>query len=678
MTPTRHRAGLIGAGHISPYHAAALRRVAGVQLAGIYDADIRRAQALAARLGTTAVTSVEALAAEGADVMHVLTPPDTHAELAIEALRSGAHVLVEKPLATSVEDCERIGATAQRLGLRVCVDHSLLYDRRIRAALRTARSGGIGRVLSVDILRGAAYGPYTGGPLPPQYRSAGYPFRDLGVHQLYLFAAFLGPIEDVRADWSQSGGDPNLAYDEWYADVRCRDGRGHVHIAFNARPHQNLILVQGTRGILRIEQMSMLCTRRVAMPIPKAFERAANAYGESLQTVLQMTAGMAGALVGSVRQYDGVQRLVAEFYRSLDAGLPVPVSVEEATPIVGWVERIARVADASISTQSNDTSASAPVLVTGAAGALGSAVVERLRQQDRAVRAFVRRQSARAMPGEVQTVIGDLRDPEAVDRSVRGCRIVIHAGAAMRGNWAEQHSSTVIGTQNVIEACLRHGVEQLVYISSLSVVDWAGNATPEPISESSPLEPRAQLRGAYTRAKLEAEQLVRRAVSESGLRAVILRPGQIVGGKLPLLNDAIARRLFGHHIVLGDGGLQPPLVCMDDVVDGICSAMERTLVDGEVIQLVDDELPTQNDILNAIAAGGSKPLRIPRSVVFALASLSELACLPLRRASPFSRYRLRSALARRSYRSQHADRLLAWKPRIGVRGVMSPDASGAG
>ena len=85
-------------------------------------------------------------------------------------------------------------------------------------------------MVSVDILRSSAYPPYPGGPLPPQYRTAGYPFRDLGVHALYLFQAFLGPIEHVEADWTSLGGDPNLAYDEWRAQVRCRDGLGPLAV----------------------------------------------------------------------------------------------------------------------------------------------------------------------------------------------------------------------------------------------------------------------------------------------------------------------------------------------------------------------------------------------------------------------------------------------------------------
>ena len=674
MESIRHRVGFIGAGHISPYHAAALRRIPGVQLAGIYDADSSRSRSLAAKLGTRSVSSLEGLAREGVDVIHVLTPPETHAQLALAAIDLGAHVLVEKPLATDVHDCERIASAARKGGLQVCVDHSLLYDLQIKRAIEAVRSGAVGRVISVHILRGAEYPPYEGGPLPPQYRSAGYPFRDLGIHQLYLLAAFLGPIEDVCADWYSVGGDPNLTFDEWRAEVRCRDGRGHVQISFNARPLANTIIVQGTKGALRVEQMSMYSTKRASSALPKAAERVVNAYGESWQSFAGVSSGVAGFLRKKLRQYDGVQRLIAEFYRTLDEGLPVPVSAEDAMPIVYWVERVARAADAEASFQARvdtRTEACVPVLVTGAAGALGSAIVERLRARGNRLRVFVRRRSARAMEEGMEIATGDLGDPRAVDDAVRGAEIVVHAGAATSGSWIEQHTSTVVGTRNVIEACLRNGVRQLVYISSLSVVDWAGARRGEPITENSPLEPRPQLRGAYTRAKLEAEILVRRAVAEQGLRAVILRPGQIFGGKLPIVNAAVAREILGRRIVLGDGTLRLPLVYMDDVVDAVCAAIDRQLIGGEIVQLVDTALPTQNEILRAVFGVRVKTVRVPRAAVFALGWLSEIVLKPLRRASPISRYRLRSALARRTYSSGNAESLLNWKPRVGVYAGMT-------
>jgi 2-alkyl-3-oxoalkanoate reductase len=668
----RYRVGFVGAGHISAFHAAALRRIPGVELVGIYDTDGERCRRAAQSTGTRAMPSFRAFRDEGVDVIHILTPPDTHAALTLAALEMGAHVLVEKPLATDVEDCRRVAETAAARGLRVCVDHSLLYDIQIRRALNCVRAGKLGRVISVDILRSADYPPYEGGPLPPQYRSAGYPFRDLGVHQLYLLKEFLGPIEDVRARWFILGGDPNLTFDVWWMDVTCRDGSGSARISFNARPLQNMIFVQGTKGTLRVDVMSMNSALRVATPLPKTIERLFNAYAESLQTALDVSGSAIGFARKSIRQYHGVQELVIDFYRTLHQGSPVPVSVEDAIPVVDWTERVARAADADCTMRKASVPRledQTPILVTGAAGALGSAFVDRLRSQGKHFRIFIRRRTADT-PSGIEVVTGDLGDPVAVDSAVRGARIVVHIGAAMKGSWTVHNASTVIGTQNVINACLRHGVEQLIYISSLSVVNWAGERPGTPISESSPLERFADARGAYTRAKLKAESLVREACQKEKLRAVILRPGQIFGGKLPLINDAVARKVGKYRIVLGNGRLRLPLVFIDDVIDGICAAIDLRLTGGQIIQLVDGDLPSQNEILERFLDSRSRIVHIARPIVFALGWFSEILFMLLKRQSPFSRYRLRSALADRTYVSEYATTILGWHPQVGVTAGM--------
>jgi len=668
LVKVRHRVGFVGAGYISFFHAAAIRRIPAIELAGVYDIDPRRCEQTARALGTCAVSSLESLRDRGADVIHVLTPPETHADVAVASLELGAHVLVEKPLATDTDDCRRIQAAAARNGLRVCVDHSLLFEPQIMRGLRAVHAGSIGRIVSVDILRSAEYPPYEGGPLPPQYRSAGFPFRDLGVHQLYLLQAFLGPIEDVRADWSSEGGDPNLFFDEWRLQVRCRSGFGNVQISFNVRPIQNIIIVQGTKGVLRIDQMTMFSTRRAAMPLPKMIERVLNAYTESIQTMVQIPRSAVGFVRGGMRQHLGVQALIADFYRTLDENLPVPVSVEQAIPIVDWTERVARAADADAAKSSRLSAgdANAQTVLTGAAGAVGAAVVERFQAQGTPFRVFVRRSAAAQVPRGVHATFGDLGDPDAVDRAIAGARTVIHIGAAMTGNWTRQRTSTVIGTNNVVEACLKHRVDQLIYISSLSVVDWAGNHNGTPITEASPLEPYPERRGAYTQAKLQAELIVRDAVKNRGLRAVILRPGQIFGGTLPLVNSAVARRVGKWHVVLGDGTLRLPLVHMEDVVDAICSAMARHLTGGEIVQLVDANLPQQNQLLKRELGSSAKVVRVPRPVVFAAGWMSEVALRPMRRQSPVSRYRLRSALAHRTFVSQAAATLLDWSPKRGL------------
>jgi len=546
------------------------------------------------------------------------------------------------------------------------VNHSLLYDPQIKRALDAVKAGTLGTVVSVDILRGSEYPPYEGGPLPPWYRDAGYPFRDLGVHCLYLIQELLGPIQDVDATWSSLGGDPNLAFDEWRAMVRCARGLGQFQLSYNTKPMQSQLIIHGTKSVLRVDLFAMFHGKRSSTPLPKAAERLVNAFTDSIQPMIDVPIGVWKFVRKDVQSYQGLRDLVADFYRRLSAGEPPPVTVEDAAQVVKWVEKVARAADADHAARRDKfkLSPSVPFLVTGASGSLGKATVQRLLAAGHRVRAFVRRMPEHPQPN-VEYCFGNLGDPEAVDRAVRGAETVIHVGAAMKGGWPEHKGGTVVGTANVIASCQAHHVRQLVHISSMSVIDWAGSAGNGPVSEAAALEPRADERGAYTQAKLEAEKLVTEA-AKRGLPCVILRPGQIFGGGIALINGAVARNAGGRWLILGDGKLELPLVYIDDVVDAIMACVDRKLVGGEIIQIIDPECLTQEDVLKL--AGGQRPiLRVPRPVVFALGKLSEYPLGALGRQSPVAVYRLKSALARLRYESRRARDLLDWKPRVGVR-----------
>ena len=133
------------------------------------------------------------------------------------------------------------------------------------------------------------------------------------------------------------------------------------------------------------------------------------------------------------------------------------------------------------------------------------------------------------------------------------------------------------------------------------------------------------------------------------------------------MTGAVARSLGSRWLVLGDGKVRLPLVYIDDVVDAILLSLGGTSADGQVIQLIDPEPITQNDVL-AMTDDSKRPvLRIPRRVVFALGRQSEPVLGWLGRQSPIAEYRLRSALAIRSFDSTRAADLLGWSPRIGVR-----------
>ncbi|MEZ4404355.1 MAG: NAD-dependent epimerase/dehydratase family protein, partial [Kofleriaceae bacterium] len=609
--------------------------------------------------------SLEALVAAGANVIHVLTPPSSHGKVAKAALELGCDVLIEKPVTEDPAEGRALAALAAAKGKTVSVNHSLLYDPQVARALAAVRSGSLGQIVSVDILRGSEYPPFEGGPLPPHYRDAGYPFRDIGVHCLYLIQELLGPIEDVEASWRSLGGDPNLAYDEWRAVVRCQRGLGQFQLTWNVKPMQSQIIIHGTKGVLRVDLFAMFHGKRASTPLPKAAERLINAFTDSLQPLIDVPVGVFKFVTKEVKSYQGLRNLVADFYRRLAAGEPPPVTVEDAVNVVEWVERVARAADAehAAALAKFALSAAVPFLVTGASGSLGGAVLRRLVADGHRVRAMVRRLPSRVIDG-VEYAIGNLGDPAAVDRAVAGAETVIHVGAAMKGGWPEHLGGTVVGTANVIASCRRHAVTQLVHISSMSVIDWAGSVGKGVIDETAALEPRAEERGAYTRAKLEAEQLVT-AAAAAGLPCVILRPGQIFGGGIPLVNGAVARRAGGRWLILGDGQLELPLIYIDDVVDAILAAVAKRLTGGEIIQLIDGAQLKQRDVL--ALTGGGKSIAVPRPIVFGLGKLSELPLGALGKPSPIALYRLQSALARLTWGTGKAERLLGWTPRVGVR-----------
>jgi nucleoside-diphosphate-sugar epimerase/predicted dehydrogenase len=663
---------------ISEYHAAAVQALPEVDLIGVFDVDVRRAEARAAEWSTRAYVSLEALVEAGANVIHVLTPPSAHADMALEALDRGCHVLVEKPLAQTADDARRIGETAAARGLAATVNHSLLYDPQMLGALEQIRAGAVGEVVGVDVFRSQEYPPYQGGELPPHMRDVAYPWRDVGVHCLYVIEELLGRIVDVDAEWLSVGGNRDLAFDEWRAVVRCERGLGQFQLSWNAKPVESQIVIHGTRGVMRVDTFAMFRSRRALTPLPKAAERVVNAYAESLRPLAEVPISAWKFLRKEVQAYQGVRNLVADFYRRLSAGLPPPVAVDDAVVVVEWLERVARDVEADDAQRRARLrlSPSTEFLVTGASGSLGSAVIRRLRTERRSIRAFVRRVPERPLEG-VEYVIGNLGDPEAVERAVRGAEVVIHAGAAMSGAWPEHQCATVLGTQNVIDACRRLGVRQLVHVSSLSVVDWAGAADGEPISEVTPLEPRADERGAYTRAKLQAELAVAAAAAER-VPCVIIRPGVIFGGGIPLISPAVARRARERWVVLGTGRLTVPLVYIDDVVDAIMAAVGRRLVAGEVIHIVDDEHLTQDDILALAGTDRRDVVRVPRAVALTVGKLSEYPLGKLGRQSPIGVYRLRSAMARATFRSDRAEQLIGWRPRVGIReGIRRATNSGA-
>lgn len=182
-------------------------------------------------------------------------------------------------------------------------------------------------------------------------------------------------------------------------------------------------------------------------------------------------------------------------------------------------------------------------LVTGGGGFLGQAIVRGLLERGAGVRSFSRHEHDGLHALGVEQLRGDLVDPDAVSAAVQGSEVVFHVAArpGIWGDYEDYHRPNVIGTQNVIAACSRHGVRRLVYTSSPSVV-FDGRDL-EGVDESVPYPARFEAH--YPRTKALAEQQVR-AANGPDLATVSLRPHLIWGpGDNHLLPRLVARAKAG-------------------------------------------------------------------------------------------------------------------------------------
>jgi len=674
-TGSKLRVAIIGAGYVARYHIMALRRLDFVEIIAICDINTKLAGTLAATYGIGAVLSDPAdLVPMKPDAVYVLTPPSSHCALALQALDMGAHVFVEKPMAESVAECDAMIESAREKNLVLSVDHSDLFDPVIMKAIDEVKSGACGEVIAVDVLRSSEYPPYAGGPLPGMVRQGSYPFRDLGVHGLYVLEALLGPIEHLDVHYRATGTAPNLKFDEWHASASTAQGIGRLLLSWNVRPMQNRVIVHCTRGIIEADRFLQICRVRRVLPGPKFIGIVVTAFSNALRDVFRVPWNVLRFATKRLQPSPGIQRGAEEFARALHEGRAPPVSAEDGRRPIALMEVACAGADDKRTCELEARVVPLePVdaLVTGAAGFLGKAMVKALLARGQRVRVLIRRpmDEYNAESG-VQAVIGDLGDPRIVDHAVAGASVVYHVGAAMRGGPNDFEAGTVWGTRNVVDACLKHHTQKLVYVSSLSVLDHAGRNPAATMTESSSFEPHPDKRGAYTQTKLTAEAMVSDAICDHALPAVIVRPGQIIGPGAERVTPNGTLAIAGRWIAVGAPSQTLPLVYVDDVVDALLLASSEPAAVGKIFNIVDPEIVTQGDYLARVKGklgGELKLVRMPTGAFMTLAFGVEMLGKLLGRSVPLTRYRVRSLRPLANFDIGAAQTQLGWNPRVGLR-----------
>jgi len=307
------------------------------------------------------------------------------------------------------------------------------------------------------------------------------------------------------------------------------------------------------------------------------------------------------------------------------------------------------------------------VVVTGATGFLGRAVVQRLQREGVTVRAFVR--AGRTCEGDgVEFCEGDLCNESSIAAAVCGVDWVVHAGArvATTGKWEEFAEANIRGTRRVIRAARAAGVQRIVHISSLSVYDVAQDDVT--ITEDSPYESEANARGHYSRSKLAADRVALWEAAH-GAPVVVLRPGLLYGpGKRPPL----ARQSFGKagfKFILATPRYTLPFSYVDNVADAVLLALQVPDVVGKAFTVVDANVPQAELVAAYRAAAGERwrAVFLPVGLIAAVAWGVERGCRLARRRPPVTYHQIRRATRRAFYDCSRAAQLLGWRPAVGIQ-----------
>jgi predicted dehydrogenase len=187
------RLGVVGAGVMGYNHARVLAEMPGVTLVGVADPDEKQADFVRHTLGCAAVPDIADLLALGVDAVSIAAPTHLHRSVALAAIGHGVHALVEKPIASSVEEGREIIAAARRANVTLMVGHVERFNPAVQAIKEAIREEDI---LSIAITRV--------GPFPPRMSNVGVVI-DLAVHDIDLIGWFTGSeIVEVQPQLSST------------------------------------------------------------------------------------------------------------------------------------------------------------------------------------------------------------------------------------------------------------------------------------------------------------------------------------------------------------------------------------------------------------------------------------------------------------------------------------------
>lgn len=684
---------IVGCGLNSDYHINFIRSYPGAEIVGIVDKDENKARACSARFGIKDVySSIDALTRQvKPDVIHIVTPPQTHYSVAKEAIQAGCNVLIEKPLALNLKEATELFDLAEQQGVKVCAMHNHFYDPCMAKAHDLVQRGEVGEIMNVE----SYYGINTYIPalrdypapnvLPWIYTLPGGVYHDFMAHPLYVMLEYTGKPKEIKVMKKSHELLPQNMPDELKIVIDGERAFGTLTFSFAARPYLHFVRIYGNKMMVEVDINTMTIVTHPVSSLPKAAQKATYNLSESWQLFKSTTINVINFVRGKLKPYQGMKILIHRFYDSLQGKGDFPVTRQQALLVIEVMDEIWRqlrpeplqFAPIMSSHGSYPVTQKEKVLVTGGTGFLGKRLVAGLVTAGYPVRVLARKLSnieALKKKG-VEIYFGDVADKSSLEQAFDGVDVIVHAAAGTSGRQKDCETGTILGTRNILELCESKKVKKLVYISSCSVYGVADYKADQVVTEESSLERFPSKRGEYSASKQQAESFVVAAMEKSSFPIVILRPGTIYGPGGDFFTPMMGFSLFNKaFIVIGNGKFELPLVYIDNLVAAAIKAFQRGEVDNQIFNVVDSEKINKKEYMNKLIKKlypNARTIYFPFSLLYATVWSQEILCRFLKRSPFLTCYRLISSQRNIKYENSKLIEKLNWTPSVSVNDAVA-------
>jgi len=671
------KVGIIGCGQIARIHLRYISEYVSKDMIALCDKDLVRLEDFAQKSGVKNMYSEmdQLLRDFKPDVVHILTPPASHKAIAVKCLESGAHVFIEKPICITTEEADAIIAAGQKANRLVCVDHMRLFESPVIKAKEILRLGKIGGIVNVsagysyDFLKRVSTDP-AGRWIK---RLPGGAFFDVMPHPLCLLAEFLPEIKLEKSFYIKDKGG---IINELQCIFSSGNKTGTLHMSLNIFPLKNYLTIEGTRGVLHIDFRNFIMTLRRLTSVPNFVERITGNFSVGRQISLGTVSSMFKFLRGRLDPYAGQKVIIEQLYGAVVNNGVSPVTAQDARKLLELTRQIFADVEKEAESSAQEVKFSpADILVTGGTGFIGHWLVRRLVKEGYRVRVLSHRNlSAEEMEfcfgskDSVEVVSGDIYNYQDVEKACSGVRAVYHLAAALKGDWNYHLDTTITGTRNILTAAAKTGVTHFIYASTLNVYNAHKYPHNGSIDENFPFEEMPEKRGAYSHAKLKAEQLVREYMDKGGMAITVFRPGLVYGQGAMVFGKDIGIRIGKRIVVvLGLGFRKLPFVYVDNLVDALVAAGKLGDKARGIFNVVDEDYPTQRQFIGLykkLTGERFFTIYMPQFLIFSMFWIMERAVYLFFKKSIFLCYKLSCVNKNVRHSMQRAKEALGWRQNV--------------